>query len=100
MSSHHYFKQKELNNSQEINDALYNFYQTPFKGRLSLSEECIQSFLDKVSLSKLTENQTLKCEGPITESELLNALNSMDNDKSPGNDDITKEFYIKFWEVD
>ena len=50
-------------------------------------------------LSKLTENQTLKCEGPITESELLNALTSMDNDKSPGNDDITKEFYIKFWKV-
>ena len=22
----------------------------------------------------------------------------MDNDKSPGNDDITKEFYIKFWD--
>ena len=78
---------------------MYNFYQTLFKEKPSLSEECIQSFLDKVSLSKLTENQTLKCEGPITESELLNALTSMDNDKSPGNDSITKEFYIKFWEV-
>ena len=53
-------------------------------------EECIQSFLDKVSLSKLTENQTLKCEGPMTESKLLNTLTSMDNDKSLGNDSITK----------
>ena len=52
-----------------------------------------------MSLSKLTENQTLKCEGPIAESELLNALTSMDHDKLPGNDDITKEFYIKFLEV-
>ena len=41
---------------------------------------------DKVSLPKLNENQTLKCE-------LLKALTSIDNDKSPGNDDITKEFY-------
>ena len=90
---------KELNNSQQINDALYNFYQTLSKEKLSLSEECIHSLLDKVSLSKLTENQTLKCEGPITESELLNALTSKDNNKSPGNDGITKEFYIKFWEV-
>ena len=24
----------------------------------------------------------------------------MDNDKSPGNKGITKEFYIKFWDVD
>ena len=50
-------------------------------------------------LSKLTENQTLKCEGPITESELLNALTSMDNDKSPRNDGITKELDIKLWEI-
>ena len=49
-----------------------------------------------MSLPKLNENQTLKCKGAITESELLKALNSVNNDKSPGNDDITKEFYIKF----
>ena len=29
----------------------------------------------------------------------LRALSSMDNDKSPGNDGITKEFYIKFWDA-
>ena len=29
----------------------------------------------------------------------MNALTSKDNNKSPGNDGITKEFYIKFWEV-
>ena len=90
---------KELKNSEQINHALYNFYQTLFKEKLSISEECIQSFLDKVSLPKLNENQTLKCEGTITECELLLALTSMDNDKSPGNDGITKEFYIKFWDV-
>ena len=90
---------KEINDSRQINDALYNFYQTLFKEKLSISEECIQSFLDKVSLPKLNENQTLKCEGAITECELLKALTSMDNDKSPGNDGITKEFYIKFWDV-
>ena len=62
-------------------------------------EECIQSFLDKVSLPKLNENQALKCEGAITECELLKALTFMDNDKSPGNDGITKEFYTKFWDA-
>ena len=52
-----------------------------------------------MSLPKLYENQTLKCEGAINECELLKALTSMDNDKSLGNDGITKEFYIKFWDV-
>ena len=87
---------KELNNSQQINDALYNFYQNLFQEKLSLSGECIHSFLDKVSLPKLDENQTLKCEGAIAESELLTF---MDNDQSPGNDGIAKEFCIKFWDV-
>ena len=59
----------------------------------------MQSFLDKVSLPKLLENQTLKCEDVITECELLKALTSMDNDKSPGNDGITKELYIKLWDT-
>ena len=82
---------KELNDFQQINDALYNFYLNLHRKKSS-SEECIQIFLDKVSLPKINENQTLKCDGAITESELLNALTFMDNDKSPGNDCITKEF--------
>ena len=35
-----------------------------------ISEECRQNVLDTVSLPKLNENQTLKYEGAITESEL------------------------------
>ena len=58
-----------------------------------------QSFLDKVSVSKLNENQTLKCEGAINECELLKALASMDNDKSPGNDGTIKAFCLKFWDA-
>ena len=54
---------KELNDSQQINDALYNFYQILFKEKLSLLENRIQNFLDKVTLPKINENQTLKCEG-------------------------------------
>ena len=90
---------KKLIDSQRINDALYNFYQSLFKEKLSLSEKCIQNFLDKVSLLKLNENQVLKCEGGVTGSGLLKGLTSMDNDKSPGNDSITKEFYLEFWDV-
>ena len=66
---------------------------------LSISEERIQIFLDKVSLPKLNENQTHKCEGAITEYEILKALTSMDKDKSPENDSITKEFCINFRDV-
>ena len=90
---------KELNDFQQIMDAIYNFYQTFLREKPSLSEECIQRFLVKVSLHKFNKNKTLKCEGAITECEILKALTSMDNDKSSGNDGITKEFYIKVWDA-
>ena len=32
-----------------------------------------------------------------TEKELFEALKSMPNDKSPGNDGLTKEFFETFW---
>ena len=48
---------------------------------------------------KLDENRFLKCKDAITESEILKALFSMDNDKLPGNDGITKNLYLKFWYV-
>ena len=35
---------------------------------------------------------------PNGETELLKALKSMKNDKFPGNDGITKEFYEFFWD--
>ena len=50
-----------------------------------------------MSLPKLDNQKALSCEGPITETELLNALKSMSNDKSPGNDGLMKEFYETFW---
>ena len=90
---------KELSGCQQINYALYNFFQTLFKEKLSILEEYIQSFLDKVYLPKLNENQILKCEGAITGSEFLKALTFMNNDKSPGNNAITKTFSTKFWDV-
>ena len=63
--------------------------------KLFLKKNCLYRknpyrLLHKVSLPKLNENQTLKWEGAVTESELLKALTSMDNDKSPGNGGITK----------
>ena len=55
------------------------------------------SLLQNLPVPKLQEQQVIKCEGEITESEFLKSLKSMKNDKSPGNDGLTKEFYETFW---
>ena len=40
---------------------------------------------------------SLLCENDLTENELLISLKSMQNNKTPGNDGLTKEFYETFW---
>ena len=39
----------------------------------------------------------LSCEGVLTEFECANALKDMKNNKSPGSDGLTTEFYKIFW---
>ena len=51
-----------------------------------------------MAVPKLQEEQVIKCEGEITDSEFLNSLKLMKNDKSAVYDGLTKEFYETFWE--
>ena len=61
-----------------------------------LSEQT--NFLDTLQIPKLSDDECLLCEGELTENELYNALKNMPNNKSPGNDRLTKEFFLTFWD--
>ena len=58
-----------------------------------MKQKDINAYLSQKNILILTEEQSQTCEGPITVSELLHALKSMPNIKSPRNDDVTKEFH-------
>ena len=60
------------------------------------SEVC-DSFLNEVSVPKLNYEDARICKDDLNELELLKALKSMQNNKSPGNEELTKEFYEMFW---
>ena len=49
-------------------------------------------------LLKLTNEQTLSCEGIISEDEVFKSLKPIDNNKSPGNDGLSKKLYECFWD--
>ena len=89
---------KEVNSQQDINNELYLHYKNLFNERQNLSEHDINNFLNRVSkFPQLCTEQSHECEKFITEKELYEALKSMPNDKSPGNDGLTKEFFETFW---
>ena len=88
-----------LNDQFAINKQLYLFYKTLFKNSQVLDNDKLQNCLSNVVIPRLSTNEAHKCKGEITEKEIFDALNSMENNKSPGNDGITKEFYVHFWDI-
>ena len=63
----------------------------------SFSSNKLETYLNTISFPKLTKEKSETLDGRITDKELLIALQSMKNNKSPGNDGLTKVFHITFW---
>ena len=88
----------EIADPQLIEQEIVFFYKSLFKNNIkkTLSEQT--NFLDTLQIPKLSDNDCLLCEGELSESELYDALKNMPNKKSPGNDGLTKEFFLSFWD--
>ena len=54
--------------------------------------------LNKIK-SKLTDEQAQSCEGEVSFDEITEAVSQTQNDKSPGTDGLTYEFYKTFWHL-
>ena len=88
---------QEIKHQNKIQNELLFFYETLFKNKSSNTSEDCKSFLNEVSVPKLNYEDAMICEGDLNELELLKTLKSMQNNKSPGNDRLTKEFHETFW---
>ena len=54
-------------------------------------------FLSKVpNRKKISNEHSSLCEVEVSLNEILNSINSDKNNKSPGNDDLTSEFFTHF----
>ena len=56
-------------------------------------------FTQKIEIPKLTEENRRELEGPLTLEECKGASASFGNEKSPGEDGFTVEFYTKFFDI-
>ncbi len=52
-----------------------------------------------VDLPSLSTEDSLSCDGPLTEEEIWEALSQMSNNKTPGCDGLPKEFYVQYWHL-
>ena len=89
---------QETTDPNKILNKIRNFYESLFKKRDSKPSSQINDFLDTVQLPKLNIAEINECDNELSEKELYISLMSMQNNKSPGNDGLTKEFFVTFWE--
>ena len=89
-------KGEVVNSKPKILDTIENFYQDLY-GMGKTDEHEKQNIYNALECLKLKENATTLGD-LVDEPELRNALNQMSNNKSPGSDGLTKEFYTVFWE--
>ena len=59
--------------------------------------DCTNLFLRHSEIPKLSPEKAATCEGKLTVEECLQSLQSFKDNKSPGNDGLTVEFYKTFW---
>ena len=88
---------KETTEQTHILEHIREFYETLFKTREQKTKIEMEKFFSDVDIPKLFRNQAKLYEGNLTKKDLHIPLKSMQSDKSPGNDGLTKEFYETFW---
>ena len=88
-------KQEDLVNDQKlILEELVNLYEKFYFE--TETNNCEQA--NNLFFSKINEKENMECEKPITESVCFKALSELSNNKSPGLDDFSIEFYKVFWQ--
>jgi hypothetical protein len=85
----------------EILSTEKNFYKQLYSKKVDLSDtekqEISYEIINESNLVQLTEEEKNGCDIPITEEEILKSLKDLKNNKTPGTNGISAEFYKFFW---
>ena len=81
-----------ITDQKEILNEVKDFYCNLYKDRDTLDVN-LNNVVNNVNIPRLNDNQANELEGKITKPEIINALKRMKNNKSPGSDGYTVEFF-------
>ena len=89
---------KVLTDPKEIREAQRHFYSNLYSEKpVDLTGSDAEYFLNIPIENKLDDIAKNSCEGILTLKELSDTLPTFQNNKSPGNDGLSIEFYKTFW---
>jgi hypothetical protein len=88
---------REIKDQREILKETKLFYQNLYSAPAGQNDSDIIEELSHFKFNKLTDEEPEELEGEIKYSEILLFLKNMKNDKSPGSDGFSAEFFKFFW---
>ncbi|KAL9982000.1 hypothetical protein ACROYT_G010777 [Oculina patagonica] len=87
-----------VTSNEEIGNECVSFFKSLYESRCMADELLDTSvFFDGENDTILTDHEREACEGPVTKKECLDALKTMESEKTPGTDGLPAEFYKIFW---
>ena len=87
-----------LFSEKDIKTEIHRFYQDLYTNK-SVSQTAIERLVDEYKpIKNFNEKELEELNAPFTLKEVEKILNKMNNNKSPGPDGLTKEYYIAMWE--
>ncbi|XP_059838364.1 E3 ubiquitin-protein ligase E3D isoform X2 [Hypanus sabinus] len=79
-------------NHDEINKAFQDFYTSLYQSEFPQDHNTMSDFLGKLNFPRLSSDDLLILDTPITDLEIKGAISSMNSGKAPGPDGYTVEF--------
>ena len=87
----------EISKPPDIMNHIKEFYASLYKWRSAKTEQDCLEYLRNINIPQLSQSERDSCEGLLMKRECWKVLSPMKNNKSPGNDGLTKKFYICFF---
>ena len=88
----------EIREEKEILKVIQEFYEDLYSSEISTSQEQFDLFTRNVIFPKLPDEDREEIEGPLTLDECKHVLELFQENKSPGEDGFTVEFYKYFFD--
>lgn len=85
-----------ITNHVEINNVFKKYYSNLYTSECDGDPSQLQTFFDKLTLPSVSGEQNNLLGSEISNAEILQAINSLKCNKTPGPDRYTSEFYKKF----
>lgn len=80
----------------EITSLFRDFFAALYTTTAPRDTALMESFLDEISIPKLTEEQTRDLEAPLSRDEIARAIAEFPRSKAPGSDGLPVEFYSTY----